>query len=218
VSGLLILASGCAVDVRDGLGPRVPEPDIEGTVSRGASPAINVDVELHNVATETKVFDTRTNRQGFFAFFGVNPGLWEVRAESDLPGDFASVSRQFYRADGDGTLSVRGLDVFAHGAGLLAPTAGASVIAPTPFEPLEFHWSAPNISGAIAHVQLYDQAEQSVWKSPRVVVDSVQWYGFGSEGSYQDVPVGPGNYEWRVKFEFPDTTEARTERRQLRLE
>ena len=89
---------------------------------------------------------------------------------------------------------------------------------PTPFQPLDFRWSFPNIAGAVAHVQLYDQARQDVWKSSSSQADSARWYGYGTEGAYQGVPVGPGLYEWRVKFEFPDTSEARTERRLLRLE
>jgi hypothetical protein len=212
------LAGGCAVDVKDGVGPRVPVPDVEGTVSRAGSPAVRLDVELADVARDTTLYETRSNRYGFFGFSGVYSGLWEVRVESDVPGDFASVSRQFYRADGDGNFQIRAFDVFAHGASLVAPPAEAQVAVPTPFQPLDFHWSPPNIAGAVAQVQLYDQARQDVWKSGPTQADSVRWYGYGTEGYYQGVPVGPGLYEWRVKFEFPDTSEARTERRRLRLE
>ena len=216
--GVLVLFSGaCAVDVRDGVGPRVPEPDVEGVVLRGATPAIRVDVELHNVATGAKVFETRSNQYGFFAFFDVPSGLWEVRAESDQPGDFASVSRQFYRADGDGRMVVGRLDVSSHGAALAEPAAG-DVTVPTPFDPLDFHWTSPANAGAVAQVQVYDDSSRSVWRSSHVTSDSARWYGYGTEGSYQGVAVGPGSYEWRVEFNFPDTTEARTGRRLLRLQ
>ena len=214
----LLHAGGCNVDVRDGLGPRVPQPDVEGTVLRGSSPAIRVDVELHDVAGGIKVFDTRSNQYGSFAFAGVEGGLWEVRAESDLPGDFATVSREFFRTDGDGRVRLRDLDIFAHGASLVAPAPGAVVTPPTPFDPLDFHWTSPDVAGAVAQVRLEDATGQDVWRSSPGLVDSVRWYGYGSEGSYQGVPVGPGVYQWRVKFEFPDTTEARTELRMLRLE
>ena len=215
---LVVLAGGCAVDVRDGLGPRVPEPDIEGMVLRGSSPAIRLDVELHDVVRGIKVFDSRSNLYGAFAFAGVRGGLWEVRAEGELPGDFAAVTRQFFRADGDGRVRLRDLDISAHGAGLVAPAPGAVVAPPTPFDPLDFHWTPPDIAGTAAQVQLEDAAGQNVWRSSLGTVHTVRWYGYGTEGQYQGVPVGPGLYEWRVKFDFPDTTEARTERRPLRLE
>jgi hypothetical protein len=215
---ILLLANGCDVDVRDGLGPRVPEPDIEGAVLRGSAPAIRVDVELHNVASDAKVFDTSTNRYGLYGFPDVPAGIWEVRVESDVPGDFASVSRQFYRTDSDGQLRLPNFDVSTRGGGLVSPAAGAATIVPTPFDPLDFRWSSPDVAGTIAHVQLSDSLGQDVWKSSRAMADSVRWYGYGSEGLYENTPVTPGVYEWRVKFEFADTTEARTERRLLRLQ
>lgn len=215
---IVLLLEGCAVDVQDGVGPRVPLPDVEGTVLRASTPASDVDVELHNVATDTKMFDTESDLHGVFRFYAVPGGLWEVRVESDRPGDFASRSRQFYRADGDIKLVVPPFDIFAHGAGLEAPIAGAIVVAPTPFTPLDFYWESPPDSGVLARVQIYDDADQDVWRSSWVAADSVRWHGYGTEGSYQGVPVGPGQYEWRVRFQFPDTTEARTERIPLRLE
>jgi hypothetical protein len=174
-------------------------------------------VELHNVASDIKVLDTQTHRDGSFGFNDVPGGLWEVRVESDVPGDFASLSRQFYRTDDDSTFQLPDFDIAAHGSRLVAPDAGARIIAPTPFDPLDFLWSSPDIPGATAHVQLYDSLGQDVWKSASVQADSVRWYGYGSEGSYQNTAISPGLYEWRVKFEFPDTTEARTETRILRL-
>jgi len=213
-----ILADGCEVDVRDGFGPRAPVPDVEGTVARAASPAVNVEVELRSVTVDTLVFETDSNVQGYFGFAGVPSGLWELRVESDLPGDFASVSREFYRADTDGRLRIREFDVFAYGARLDAPAIGASAPAPTPFDPMDFHWTPPAVAGAFARVQLVDQAGQDVWTSAVVATDSVTWNGYGTEGTYFGLPIGPGSYQWRVKFDFPDTSEARTERRALRLE
>ena len=214
---LVLLSTSCGVDVRDGFGPHVLEPDVEGMVLRGATPAIRADVELHNVASGMKVFETRTNRYGSFAFFEVPSGLWEVRVESDQPGDFASVRRQFYRADGDGRFAAGRLDISNRGVILMEPSDEA-VTVPTPFDPLDFRWTSTGIPGAVAQVQVYDDSSRNVWRSSLGVSDSARWYGYGSEGSYQNVPVGAGKYEWRVKFEFPDTTEARTERRRLRLE
>lgn len=214
----VLCAVGCDVNVGDGVGPRAPIPDVEGTVSRGTSPAVRLDVELRNVATDIKVFETDTNTDGYFGFVDVPSGLWDLRVESEVPGDFASVSRQFYRADGDGRLRIPAFDVFAHGARLTAPVIGASRLAPTPFDPLDFHWTPPAVAGVVGRVQVTDQAGLDVWKSPSGAADSVRWNGYGTEGAYFGLPIGPGSYEWRVKFDFPDTSEARTERRALRLE
>lgn len=213
-----LLAGGCSVDVQDGVGPRVPDPAIEGDLLRGSEPAIHVDVELHNVASGVKVFDSRSNRYGSYMFFDVPSGLWEVRAESDVPGDFASVRRQFFRADGDGRVRLRALDVSRHGADMGAPADGAAVPVPTPFVPLDFDWTLPDVAGAVAQVQLEDSVGQNVWRSSTAPATTARWYGFGTEGVYQGVAVGRGLYQWRMKYEFPDTTDARTSFRRLRLE
>ncbi|HET9325169.1 MAG TPA: carboxypeptidase-like regulatory domain-containing protein [Candidatus Eisenbacteria bacterium] len=208
---VLLLLSGCSVDVQDGAGPRRPSPDVEGTVTRASSPAADVDVELHNVATDAKVFDTQSDPQGVFRFYAVPGGLWEVRAESNRSGDFASVRRQFYRADGDGKRRIA-LDIFGHGARPMAPVANATVTVPSPFAALDFHWSSPPDSGVLARVQLYDALGEDVWRSSWAVTDSARFYGYGTEGSYQGVPVGPGQYQWLVRFQFPDSTDARSHR------
>jgi hypothetical protein len=214
----ILLITGCAVDVQDGVGPRAPVPDVEGMALRGTSPAVRVDVELVDVPRDTTLFESKSTIRGSFGFAGVAPGLWQVRVESNLPEDFDSVSRQFYRSDSHGWFFAGTFDIFAYGAGPRLPVEDARIPVPTPFDPLDFRWTNPTTPGVVATVQVFDEARRDVWRSGRVIGDSARWNGYGSEGQYQGVQIGPGVYQWRMRFEFPDTAIARTQRRMLYLE
>ena len=69
-----------------------------------------------------------------------------------------------------------------------------------------------------ARVQVFDQDGHAVWYSLKKVAAEVTWNGVGSEGSYTGLMVPEGDYHWRVKFEFPDSLEARSNRRHIILQ
>ncbi len=213
---LAVLLPGCGVDVQDGVGPRVPVPNVQGVAVRATSPAQGLHVDLRTDAGQ-EVATTTTTRWGSFGFADVGPGAWEIKVAGGGPGDFESVTRGFQLGPDPAPLSLPPVDVLAYGAAAVEPADGATLTAPSLIEPLVFRWTRPDLPGVTARVQLYDAAGSPVWFSSALQADQVPWNGLGNQGDYQGQPVSPGQYTWRVKFVLPDAAEGRIASRRLSL-
>jgi hypothetical protein len=89
---------------------------------------------------------------------------------------------------------------------------------PDPFNAITFRWTLPAGNLLWARVQLYDDGGNSVWYSERAVASQVLWNGLGNRGMYNGELVPEGTYTWRVKVEFPDSLQGRTDVRILVLQ
>src|SRR2546428_6776779 len=150
----LLQLCGCGVNVQDGVGPRVPIPNVVGVVRRDVVPARGLHAELRTESGQ-EVASTITNGSGGYGFDVTGPGTWEIKISAGGPGDFDSVTRSFL-FDGQGPMGLPPLDVFAYRAAIVEPAAGASAPVPSPVQPLVFRWTLPTRSAVTARVQLYD--------------------------------------------------------------
>jgi hypothetical protein len=208
----MTLLLGCSPNVRDGMGPRVPIPGITGTVTRGGAPAGSIHVELRDATGSTKVASASTDASGLYGF-PPEGGSWQVRANGGVGADFASVERVFSSVDGHAVVSA--LDLSSAGMAMLAPADGASM-PPAP-DSVAFRWRPPTRSVLSARVQLYDSAGAAVWYSGSTS-DSVAWWsGRANQGAFSGSAAPRGRYTWRIRFAFPDSSEARTGKRELLL-
>jgi hypothetical protein len=210
--------AGCAVDVRDGVGPRVPIPNVTGHAMREANAADGLDVELRTLGGGAVVAATSTDAGGRFSFADVTAGDWEIKVSGDEPGDFDSVSQEFQLVDPEETLDLLPLDISAYGAAVEEPPDGATLAPPTLFEPTTFSWKLPDTEVAWARVQLYDEDGDAVWSSAKEVTEQADWNGIGNEGSYVGIAVSAGTYSWRVKLELAAGLQARLDPRTLVLQ
>jgi hypothetical protein len=218
VLALLPLAlAACEADLHDGIGPRVPVPNVTGRVTRSGEPADDLAVELRSLPGSIGIADTETDAQGAFELVEIAPGDYEVKVSGDEPGDFDSITRSL-RVVADLPTVLPEMDIFAHGARNREPADGARLDRPSPFQPLAFRWDLPDGALEWARVQLYDGEGTRVWTSVEEIAEEALWNGLGSEGGYEGVRVPPGTYAWRVRFELPGDVEARSEFRELIFE
>lgn len=201
------VVSGCSPDFRDGVGPVVPVPNVEGSVMRSGSAASGLDVSLRD-SSGVETAKTVTSASGSYGFGDVAPGGWEVKVSGSMPGDFDSVTRDFALASPSVTLT--SVDVSARGAAASDPANGASLPVPSAAQPLTFQWTFPSVAGATAHVQVFDSQGSPVWSSGSLKVGSSAWDGLGNQGTYQGKAAVPGSYTWRLKFSLPDSSQAKT--------
>jgi len=173
-----------------------------------------LEVDLRTEAGQ-QVATTTTGRAGGFGFADVTPGTWEVKVSGLRTGDFESAVRTIL-VDGE-TMTIPRVDIYGYGAAALEPGDGATLKAPNPTRPVVFRWVLPDIAGAAARVRLHDSAGNAVWFSQSFQGDSLPWNGLGNQGRYQGTLAPPGSYTWRVKFELPDSSEARVATRRLVL-
>ena len=210
--------SACSVDVHDGIGPRAPIPNVEGFVVREITPAADLEVDLRIAADATVVATAETDDDGKFEFSDVSAGEWEIKVSGQENGDFDSVSREFHLGDQDDLLSLPVFDIFAYGAASVEPADSALLTKPDPFNAITFRWILPRGTLHWARVQLYDEGGNSVWYSESEVVGQVLWNGLGNRGTYNGELVAEGTYTWRVKMEFLDSLQGRTDVRRLVLQ
>jgi len=213
--GVTAVLSGCSPDFRDGTGPIVPVPNVEGAVTRSGSVAPGLLVSLRD-STSQDVAKTVTNASGNYGFGNVASGAWEVKVSGRDPGDYDSVTRAFQLVSPSLTLPM--LDVSAHGAGPTNPADGAAHAVPTPVQPLVFQFNFPSAPpGVIAHAQVFDSGGKAVWFSGALKIGESAWNGLGNQGGYQGTVATPGSYTWRLKFDLPDSSAAKTAPRGLTL-
>lgn len=215
---LLCVGPGCSVDVHDGMGPRVPIPNVSGRVTRAGQAADEVDVELRTLIDGEVVDSVSTASDGTFEFANVAIGDWEVKASGEDPSDFDSVTGEFHLARVDTLADLAPLDLFAYGAAPTAPPEGTALPTPNPFQPVVFRWTVPAHAYDWGRVYVYGANGEAIWFSARTGADSVLWNGLGSEGEYEGRLVSAGEYMWRLKFGFPDGQEGRTAYQTLELE
>ena len=213
--GLVLMAiPACSPDVQELAGPRVPVPNVTGEAIRASAPAGGVGVDLRtNQGVE--VASTKTDASGRFGFVDVAQGVWEIKLSGRAPGDFESVTRAFRLESG--SLTIAAMNIYAFGAAAAEPEDGASLPAPNPTQPLIFRWTLPAVPGARARVQVFEGTGSAVWVSSWRESQEASWDGLGNQGVYQGTPAAPGSYTWRVKFELPDSCEARAPSRRLVL-
>ncbi|MCK4303830.1 MAG: hypothetical protein KAY24_06295 [Candidatus Eisenbacteria sp.] len=213
----ILWVPGCDVSVHDGIGPRVPIPNVTGLVERAGSPAGDLDVVLRVAENAWVVDSTDTDKDGSFEFAEVAAGGWEIKVSGDDPGDFDSVSREFHLTESGSKVELPVLDVYAYGATALEPPDAAELPRPDVFHPIPFNWTLPGRDVSWIRVQLYDQSGAGVWYSSKAVGEESLWNGLGNRGAYEGLLVPAGVYTWRVKIAFPDTLEARTDSRELTI-
>jgi hypothetical protein len=214
----LCWVSGCGVDVRDGIGPRVPVPNVEGSVLRNSQPANNLGIDLRAAENALDFDSTSSNADGVFTFCEVPSGLWELKMSGEESNDIDSIRLEFHFSDSTGLISLPPVDIHAFGAHALEPADSATASAPNPFNTLNFAWSHPERDLQWARVQLSDEDGDPVWYSAKEMVEAVAWNGLGNKGAYDGALISAGSFSWRVKFSFSDSVEARTEPRMLVLQ
>ncbi len=214
-------AFGCSPDTLDGIGPRVPiqaSPNVTGRVVREGLAVPNHKVGLRDPDDHTTLSEDRTDPSGRFEL-RAPVGTSEIEVNGLLAGDFASVTLAL-TVPGDTSLIdlATPIDLSAYGARLENPPDGARAPPPTPTATIEFHWQMPNRTPSSARLQIYDADGQPVWISAAVLEPSLTWNGVGNQGTYVGRLAPAGDYEWRVKFDLPDGSEARLARRSLAFE
>jgi len=200
--------TGCSPDMKDGLGPRVPIPNVSGSAERDGAAAAALDVAVRDAEGRT-VVSAKTDASGFY-LLAAPAGAWELRLKGKLLGDFDSVTRNLVVAGSGEGVSIGPMDIFAYGAATSVPSDSATLALPDPSTPLTFRWSSPARTFSSARVQLFDSASAAVWYSPKAPDSSAIWDGTENQGAAVGSSAPAGTYTWRVKFEFPDTSTART--------
>jgi len=212
---LAATVSACSPNFKDGTGPIVPIPNVEGAVTRSGSAAPGLEVALRDTSGQN-VAKTVTNTAGDYGFGGVTSGAWEVKVSGRMADDYDSVTRDFQLVSP--SLSLPVLDVSAYGAGATDPADGAAQPVPSPVQPVVFQWNFPSAApGVPAPAQVFDSAGNPVWYSGSLAIGESSWNGLGNQGSYQGRAATPGSYSWRLKFDLPDSSVAKTAPRRLTL-
>ena len=199
--------------MKDGLGPRVPIPNVSGSAERDGGAASAVDVSLRDPEGRT-VVSARTDAHGLYVL-AAPAGAWELRIKGKLPGDFDSIARDLVVAGSDARVSMGPMDIFAYGASIALPADSATFAPPTSDTPVNFRWRSPARSFSSGRVQLFDSAGTAVWYSPESADSSAIWNGTENQGVGAGSSVPTGTYTWRLKFELPDTSAARTASRRI---
>lgn len=210
----VLTQAGCSPDVKDGLGPRVPVPNVSGRVERDGVAAAAVDVSVRNPIDDSTIADAKTDANGSYVV-AAPAGVWEVKVKGRITGDFASVTRGFVVPSAGQQVSMDSLDIFAYQAALIAPADAATLVLPTPSDPVTFRWSPPRHAIISARTQLYDGSGEAVWFSAKSSDSSAVWDGTGNQGAFTGVDLPAATYTWRVKFDLPDSSEARTPSRSV---
>ena len=208
LAGVLALV-GCSPDVKDGLGPRVPVPNVSGRVERDGVAASALDVSVRDPNDDSTIADVKTDANGSYVV-AVPAGIWEVKVKGRVTGDFASVTRGFVVSSVGQQVSMDSLDIFAYQAALVAPADAATLGLPNASDPVTFRWSLPRHGILSARAQLYNASGAAVWYSAKSSDSSAVWDGTGNQGTYTGVGLPAATYTWRVKFDLPDSSEART--------
>jgi len=214
VAGFVLI--GCSPDMKDGLGPRVPVPNVSGSAERDGAAAPALDVTVRD-AEGNAVASAKTDVNGSYVL-AAPAGTWEVRIKGRLPGDFDSFTRDLVVASPGERVAIEAMDIFAYGAGLGAPSDSTTLAPPTHGRPATFRWSLPARALSSARAQLFDSTGAAVWYSPKSADSSATWDGTENQGGAAGSPAPAGAYMWRVKFEFPDTSAARTATRRVTLQ
>ena len=202
----------CAPDFKDSVGPRVPVDNVSGRAERDGTGATSLDVSVRNPTDNASIGSTKTDAGGYYAV-AAPPGTWEVRIRGKVSGDFESVTRGFVISGDQQKVDLPPVDVFAYGTTLLQPDDSASLAVPTDTSLASFRWSRPTRPYTSARIQIFDSAGAAVWYSLKTTDSSATWDGRGNQGPYIGTAVPPAKFTWRLKFELPDSSEARTRSR-----
>ena len=207
---LVALALGsCSPDFHDDLGPRVPIPNVSGEAERDGAAAPQLDVSVRDPLDGHSVASTRTNGDGRYAIVAPS-GTWEIKIKGALAGDFESVTRGF-AVDGSGEIvAMEPLDIDAYGAAPEEPPDGETLALPDSADSVTFRWRSPSRSFSTGRAQLFDSTGAAVWYSPKGLAVSATWDGKGNQAPFAGTALPPATYTWRVKFDFADSSQART--------
>lgn len=206
----LIAASSCSPDLRETAGPRVPFPNVEGTIVRSGVPVGGLRVKLVVTDTDSTFAKAHTDAAGHYGFSGIGIGGWTVKISPTDPTDFGSVEYAFIFARPDTGAVIPPIDLSLDGTSLISPGAGDTVPFPGFTEgPLRFDWKRPEWPDSLqtrVQVRLYDPSGSPVWYSAKIPFDTtVAWNGFCNQGIHINQPVdsvGPGTYSWRLRLDL----------------
>jgi len=204
-----VLLAGCSPNMKDGIGPRVPIVNVSGEAERNGTAAPRLDVSLRNPTDNTVVGSAKTDANGAYGL-AAPVGVWEVKIKGKLPGDFDSVTRGLVIAASGERIAIEPLDVFAYGSGLVSPSDSATLALPNHGRQTTFRWRNPARAFSSTRAQLFDSTGAAVWYSAKSTDSSATWDGTWNQGSAAGTSAPAGNYSWRVKFDLPDSSVART--------
>jgi len=215
----VIAAAGCGL--RRETAPEIALPgggaQVSGSVARAGQPLAGFKVKLYDDAAGVLTDSAFAASSGVYGFAAVPAGRWMVKVSSVEP-DFGYVRYFFELASAGERRELPPFDVAAHGLGLEAPAAGASVARPDFSSPLVFSWSAYQAPFQWATVQVSDSSGVAVWNSPRTQATGASWNGFATEGPLTGQPVPAGRYRWRVKLRLQNSVQAATIEREMALQ
>ncbi len=204
--------AGCSSKTQD---ITEPLPSVTGLVQRETAPALDVHVELLTIDGRL-ITSTHTTSSGSYGIQVDASGTWEIKIVGNRAGDFDNLTRTF-QFQAPQIVVMPPLDVYAYGAQAIQPDESTSAPAPSPIQPLTFRWTMPERPGASARVQFFDAAGKPVWYSNWLDTTQVAWNGLANQGAWAGHPAAAGVYTWRMKFGFPDSSEAHTAYRALTL-
>ena len=214
VAVLAAVSLSCSPDLHEAAGPIIPIPNVIGTVLRADIPAFDKKVKLIDAQTDSTIGEDRTDENGQYAFAEVASGEWTIKASSQDPADYATVTYDFTKSANDDRLEVPHLALATDSLSALTPSAGDTIAVPSLAAPLTFTWHPPATAGIDVQVRVYNEGGDAVWYGSKSTTGSVRWNGIANQGSAIGRPIGGGPYEWRLRVNsmggaIQSTTEGR---------
>lgn len=198
------IIAGCAPDLQENAGPRVPLPNVVGRVTMAGAPIADRKVKLIDTAADTETDSDRSNAEGRFAFSGIPPGAWTLEASGAGETEFDAVVIDFDIAFEGDTFTAPDLDLDLRGLEPVAPQPGDTIPVPSLSSPLDFEWNRPDTTEATMQVRVYGPSGEAVWYSIETEASGVRWNGIANRGDAAGRPVGAGVYAWRFREEPED--------------
>ncbi len=197
---VVLLFCACLPDLRDSAGPRIPVPNLTGTVVRDGVPAFDLKVKLEIAATESLLAEDRTAPDGGYAFIA-GSGEWVLRVGSTRPEDFSRVIVPLRLDRPDSSVQVPPIDVARHEVAPVVPADSTEAPVPGFLSPITFTWSNPLRETRSAQVRVADSTGATIWTSDKLGSETVRWNGLANRGPGSGRAVGAGTYAWALRLE-----------------
>jgi hypothetical protein len=211
VLAVLFTAGSCSPDLHEMVGPRVPFPNVEGSILRNGLPVEGLRVKLVVTDTGSTFAKDHTDAAGRYGFSEVGVGGWTVKIASTDTTDFGGAEYPFTFVRPDTSATIPPIEIALGGTLLITPADGE--VAPFPGfteGPLRFKWTRPDWPDSLqarVQVRLYDPSGLAVWYSAKIpYATNVMWNGICNQGVHVNQPidsVGAGTYSWRLRIDLP---------------